>query len=157
MALYAFDGTWNAGKTGEDPQFQNTNVVRFFNAYHAHSGKDDFYLAGVGTRFDAVGKVLGGVFGLGELARILEAYDHLCRNWVEHHDTAIDVVGFSRGAATTLGPLIGTLFMYYVVDITSSYTSAYLLIVGAALILLVLFFPKGVLGTVRDRWARWLP
>jgi branched-chain amino acid transport system permease protein len=61
------------------------------------------------------------------------------------------------GAATTLGPILGTLFMYYVVDIASAFTSAYLLIVGAALILLVLFFPKGVLGTLRDRWARWLP
>ncbi|TIL77400.1 MAG: branched-chain amino acid ABC transporter permease, partial [Mesorhizobium sp.] len=61
------------------------------------------------------------------------------------------------GAATTLGPLIGTLFMYYVVDITSGYTSAYLLIVGIALILLVLFFPRGILGTIRQRWLGWLP
>jgi branched-chain amino acid transport system permease protein len=61
------------------------------------------------------------------------------------------------GAATTLGPLLGTLFMYYVVDVTSAFTSAYLLIVGVALILLVVFFPKGVLGTIRDRWAGWLP
>ncbi|MEP4423942.1 MAG: branched-chain amino acid ABC transporter permease, partial [Nitratireductor sp.] len=41
--------------------------------------------------------------------------------------------------------------------ITSGYTSAYLLIVGVALIVLVLFFPKGVLGTIRERWLRWLP
>jgi branched-chain amino acid transport system permease protein len=61
------------------------------------------------------------------------------------------------GAATTLGPLVGTLFMYYVVDITSAYTSAYMLVVGAALILLVLYFPKGILGSIRERWARWLP
>jgi branched-chain amino acid transport system permease protein len=61
------------------------------------------------------------------------------------------------GAATTLGPIVGTLFMYYVVDVTSGYTSAYMLIVGVALILLVLYFPKGMLGTIRDRWARWLP
>lgn len=61
------------------------------------------------------------------------------------------------GAATTLGPLVGTLFMYYVVDVASAYTSAYMLVVGAALILLVLYFPKGVLGTIRDRFARWLP
>jgi branched-chain amino acid transport system permease protein len=47
--------------------------------------------------------------------------------------------------------------MFYVVDITSGYTSAYLLIVGVALILLVLYFPKGILGTVRERWIRWLP
>jgi branched-chain amino acid transport system permease protein len=61
------------------------------------------------------------------------------------------------GAATTLGPLIGTVFMYYVVDITSGYTSAWLLIVGVALIVLVLFFPKGILGSVRERWLPWLP
>jgi branched-chain amino acid transport system permease protein len=61
------------------------------------------------------------------------------------------------GAATTLGPILGTLFMYYVVDITSAFTSAYLLIVGAALILIVLFFPKGLLGTLRDRWVGWVP
>ena len=61
------------------------------------------------------------------------------------------------GAATTLGPLLGTIFMFYVVDVTSSYTSAYLLIVGVALIVLVLFFPKGVLGTIRERWLPWLP
>lgn len=61
------------------------------------------------------------------------------------------------GAATTLGPLIGTLFMYYVIDITSGFTSAYLLIVGIALILLVLFFPKGILGSIRHRWLGWLP
>ncbi|MER8864901.1 branched-chain amino acid ABC transporter permease [Mesorhizobium sp. M0751] len=61
------------------------------------------------------------------------------------------------GAATTLGPLIGTLFMYYVIDVASGYTSAYLLIVGIALILLVLFFPKGILGSIRQRWLGWLP
>jgi branched-chain amino acid transport system permease protein len=61
------------------------------------------------------------------------------------------------GAATTLGPLLGTLFMYYVIDVTSGYTSAYLLIVGIALILLVLFFPKGILGSARQRWFGWLP
>ena len=61
------------------------------------------------------------------------------------------------GAATTLGPLIGTVVMYYITDTASSYTSAWLLIVGVVLIVLVLFFPKGILGTLRQRWARWLP
>ena len=45
-------------------------------------------------------------------------------------------------------------FMYYVVDVASGYTSAYMLVVGVALILLVLFFPKGVLGTIRERWLQ---
>src|SRR5690606_18317362 len=61
------------------------------------------------------------------------------------------------GAATTLGPIVGTVFMYYVVDLTSGYTSAYRLVVGVALIALVLFCPRGVLGPLRARWLRWLP
>ena len=101
MALYAFDGTWNSAKEGEDPQYANSNVVRFYRAYHQRSATDDFYVAGVGTRFDLLGKVAGGVFGMGELPRIDEAYVHLCEAWAAR-DRAIDVVGFSRGAATTL-------------------------------------------------------
>src|SRR5690606_36849805 len=61
------------------------------------------------------------------------------------------------GAATTLGPFVGTLLMYYGIDIASGYTSAYLLFVGVALMLLVLFFPKGILGTVRQSLVGWLP
>src|SRR6187402_3819467 len=101
MALYAFDGTWNTGKDGEDESYKNTNVFRFYNTYHKHSGTNDFYVAGVGTRFDHLGRAFGGVFGLGELPRINEAYAHLCQAWAKG-DTTIDIIGFSRGAATTL-------------------------------------------------------
>ncbi|MCH9673884.1 MAG: branched-chain amino acid ABC transporter permease [Gammaproteobacteria bacterium] len=61
------------------------------------------------------------------------------------------------GAGTTLGPLLGTGLMYYLIDVASEWTSAYLFIVGGALVVLVLWFPEGILGTVRKRWLRWLP
>lgn len=61
------------------------------------------------------------------------------------------------GAATVLGPLIGTALMFYIVDIASGWTSATLLFVGVVLVLLVLFFPRGLLGTVRARLLPWLP
>lgn len=61
------------------------------------------------------------------------------------------------GAATVLGPFLGTLAMFYLVDIASGFTSAYLFLVGLTLIALVLFFPKGVLGTLRERALPWLP
>ncbi len=101
MALFAFDGTWNNEKDGDDPQSKNTNVVRFFRAYKEHSNTDDLYIAGVGTRHDTIGKIVGGVFGAGAHVRVDEAYDHLCRTW-SAGDHVIDIVGFSRGAATTL-------------------------------------------------------
>ena len=101
MALYAFDGTWNTRKDGEDPQYRNTNVVRFFSAYHSRSNANDFYVEGIGTRYELAGRIVGGMFGLGQLSRINEAYEQLCQNWIDG-DHVIDVVGFSRGAAATL-------------------------------------------------------
>jgi branched-chain amino acid transport system permease protein len=61
------------------------------------------------------------------------------------------------GTGTIVGPLIGTALMTYVVDIASGLTSSYLLVVGAALVILVLWLPAGVAGAVRSRWAGWLP
>ncbi len=60
------------------------------------------------------------------------------------------------GAGTTIGPLIGTVFMFYLIDISSEYTDAYLLIAGLALILLTLFAPHGIAGILRKKLA-WLP
>lgn len=61
------------------------------------------------------------------------------------------------GAGTVVGPFIGTLFMFYLIDWASGVTSAYMLIAGGALVLLTLFAPQGIAGEVRRRWARWLP
>ncbi len=61
------------------------------------------------------------------------------------------------GVGTVLGPLVGTVAMFYLIDIASGLTSAYLFFVGAALVILILVAPKGILGSIRDRWARWLP
>jgi len=61
------------------------------------------------------------------------------------------------GAGTVLGPFIGAFVMFYLIDISSAYTSAHLFVVGGALLALVLFAPKGILGTIRARGAKWLP
>lgn len=61
------------------------------------------------------------------------------------------------GAGITLGPFLGALLMFYLIDISSGYTTAHLFVVGAALLILVLFAPKGILGWVRERGAKWLP
>lgn len=61
------------------------------------------------------------------------------------------------GAATVLGPVLGTGIMFLLVDFASGFTTANLLFVGVVLILLVLFFPKGILGTLRQRYMAWLP
>ncbi|QYK41992.1 MAG: branched-chain amino acid ABC transporter permease [Paracoccaceae bacterium] len=61
------------------------------------------------------------------------------------------------GAGTVLGPFLGALLMFYLIDLSSSVTTAHLVVVGAALLILVLFAPRGILGTIRERWLPWLP
>ena len=61
------------------------------------------------------------------------------------------------GAGTVVGPFIGTLFMFYLIDFSSGLTTAYMLVAGVALVLLTLFAPGGTAGEIRKRWFRGLP
>ena len=61
------------------------------------------------------------------------------------------------GAGTVLGPLIGAAGMFYLIDFASGLTDAWLFVVGAALLVLILFAPRGILGSLREKGARWLP
>ncbi|MBV1865930.1 MAG: branched-chain amino acid ABC transporter permease [Rhodobacteraceae bacterium] len=61
------------------------------------------------------------------------------------------------GAGTLLGPFVGTLFMFYLIDFTSEITTAYMLVAGVALVLLTLFAPQGFMGELRKRALGWLP
>ena len=61
------------------------------------------------------------------------------------------------GAGTVLGPFVGTLFMFYLIDLSSDISTAYILIAGVTLVLLTLFAPQGLVGELRRRSVRWLP
>jgi len=71
---------------------------------------------------------------------------------------SIEVLLFTLlgGAGTLLGPLVGVALMTLLIDKLSEVTSAYLLVIGVVLIALVLWFPKGILGSIRERWVKWL-
>src|SRR5262245_36758687 len=56
------------------------------------------YLHGVGDSKNTVSKVLGGVFGVGVVSRIVRGYTFISRHY-EPGDS-IHIVGFSRGAYT---------------------------------------------------------
>jgi branched-chain amino acid transport system permease protein len=61
------------------------------------------------------------------------------------------------GAGTVLGPFLGTVTMFYLIDLTSDVTQSYLFMVGASLLILIVFAPLGILGTLRKRSLAWLP
>lgn len=99
-----------------------------------------------GTISGAAGAAYGLLFGYVGATFASVQYSILPLLWV--------ILG---GAGTTLGPLVGTLFMFYLIDWSSGITTAYMLVAGAALLLLVLFARSGLMGEVRKRWVPWLP
>lgn len=110
------------------------------------------------TRYKLIAFVLSGSFAAfaGAAYALLFAYAGSTLASIQYsiHPLLWTLLG---GAATVLGPVLGTALMFLLVDFASGFTSASLLFVGVVLILLVLFFPKGILGTLRQRWWRWLP
>lgn len=106
MALYAFDGTGNEDRDGDD---RDSNVLDFFRAYNGGPKNDDpsrptgsLYLKGIGTRAHTlVGTKGAEAFGIGGHRRVRQMIDRLENNF-EIGDTVVDLVGFSRGAALAL-------------------------------------------------------
>lgn len=99
-----------------------------------------------GTMAGAAGATYGLLFGYVGATFASVQYSILPLLWV--------LLG---GVGTVLGPFFGTLFMFYLIDLSSGFTSAYMLIAGAALVGLTLFAPRGLMGVVRARLVPWLP
>jgi uncharacterized protein (DUF2235 family) len=107
MALYAFDGTGNEDRPGED---NDSNVFDFYEAYIDPRGKNtdpdkkvgSLYLKGIGQRAKTfVGDKFAEAFGIGGHKRVRQAMDRLENN-IEAGDANVDIVGFSRGAALAI-------------------------------------------------------
>ena len=60
-------------------------------------------------------------------------------------------------AGTVLGPLVGAIFMFYLIDYASDITDAYMIIVGVSLLIVTLFARRGLLGELRYRFFKWIP
>lgn len=106
MALYAFDGTGQKDDNPELEDINDTNVARFFRAYRPSDSdlpiddRHNHYQRGIGSA-GLFRKALGGIAGFGGRTFVRRALQKLEEN-IERNDTAIDVVGFSRGAALAL-------------------------------------------------------
>jgi uncharacterized protein (DUF2235 family) len=88
------DGTWNSAD-----QKCPTNVAKFRLAAVDEPGRQVVkYVPGVGTDPGFFDRFLGGAFGFGLSARVLEAYRYVAENYED--GDRIYLLGFSRGAYT---------------------------------------------------------
>src|SRR5688500_1172445 len=102
MALYAFDGTGNEDRDGDE---LDTNVLHFFRGYDdplKDNDPDDprgsLYVKGIGRMARTLfGDQVAQAFGIGGHRRVRQALRRL-RNNRRAGDEIVDVIGFSRGA-----------------------------------------------------------
>jgi len=106
MALYAFDGTGNEDRDGDDG---DSNVVDFFRAYidplkdnDPDDARGSLYVKGIGLMARSFfGEQVSEAFGIGGHRRVRQAMRRL-RNNLRAGDRTVDVVGFSRGAGIAI-------------------------------------------------------
>ena len=60
------------------------------------------------------------------------------------------VMSVIGGYATFSGPIVGSFIYVYMMEYLSSFTERWQLIMGAFFVLLILFYPKGVVGMVQQ-------
>ena len=58
------------------------------------------------------------------------------------------------GMGTFFGPFVGAAVFLYLEDIVTTLTKHWMAVVGAVFMIFVLFFPKGIWGTLVARWER---
>jgi len=98
-----------------------------------------------------VSAIIGGISG------ILHGYFYGCPNPADFsliHSSSALLMVILGGPGTLLGPLVGALIIVFVRDIVSSFTDRWLIVLGLAYVCTVLFFPEGVLGTIR-KWEKF--
>jgi branched-chain amino acid transport system permease protein len=72
--------------------------------------------------------------------------------WTESGEFIISVM--IGGIGTLVGPVIGGAFFTILRDTVSSYVDWYFMVIGAVLVLIVLFLPRGLLGRRGRRTRR---
>lgn len=70
------------------------------------------------------------------------------------HSGEVVVWSVLGGMGTLIGPMIGAVVVNLAQDIVSSWTVHYAIFLGLILVLVVIFFPKGIVGTIQDIYLR---
>jgi branched-chain amino acid transport system permease protein len=58
------------------------------------------------------------------------------------------------GSGTLAGPVVGATLVLVLKNVVSAYVERWLMLLGAAFVLLVVFVPDGIVPGVKQAWAR---
>lgn len=121
-----------------------------------HEAETAAEMAGVNTAGTKLRAYLTSAFFLGIFGGI-EAY------WLTyitpadvfnvHRTVQMVIMTLLGGMGTFLGPVVGASFLTILSEVLgTAFVEYYLIIVGAIIIVIILVMPKGIIGTIKDRW-----
>jgi branched-chain amino acid transport system permease protein len=68
----------------------------------------------------------------------------------------IAVIAMLGGAGTALGPIVGSLILESAAELfKTQFKEAHLMVYGVLIVIVVLFLPEGVVGTISNRLRAW--
>jgi branched-chain amino acid transport system permease protein len=91
---------------------------------------------------------------IGGISGILNAYYDGAPNPADFsliHSSSALLMVILGGPGTLFGPLAGSLIIVFLRDMVSNVTDRWLMVLGLTYVLVVLFFPQGLLGTFRGK------
>jgi branched-chain amino acid transport system permease protein len=112
---------------------------------------------GVNVRFYRwIAFILAGVVA-GMAGALFAPYDRMASPSMVHWTMSAKPVlmAILGGARVFMGPVVGAFIFFLLEHVITQYTQSWMIFLGAVLVPIVIFFPKGVLGTVMD-WKRRL-
>ncbi|MGD0918629.1 MAG: branched-chain amino acid ABC transporter permease [Thermodesulfobacteriota bacterium] len=130
--------------------FTKTSLGNTLTAIKSNSNRTGFLGVNVGVAKLMVFTFSGLIAGLSGALFILMkkmVSPHFLDMSMSFDILIISVIG---GYASFVGPMIGALVYVYLVEYLSSFTERWQLLMGAFFVLLLLFYPKGVAGMIRD-------
>jgi len=74
-----------------------------------------------------------------------------------HHSISPLLWTLLGGVGTVIGTFLGTGIIFFLIDFISGITSNSQLVVGVVLVLMIIWFPLGIMGTLKQKWLKWLP
>jgi len=96
--------------------------------------------------------VIAGIFA-GLAGSLFSPFDRMASPTMLHWTKSAEPVLMSilGGANLFLGPMVGAAIFFFLEHIITKFTTSWMIFLGAILVLLVIFFPEGILGTVVRR------
>ena len=99
--------------------------------------------------------ISGGFCGIA--GALFAAFDRIASPVMLHWTKSAEPVLMSilGGANVFLGPMVGAALFFLLEHIITKFTTTWMIFLGVILVIFVISFPEGVLGTISGRLRKW--